>query len=132
MSFSEVSAILSKYSADNNDCWSASIRYILSEWIAFVLNKNIKNLDFVKAESRVYFRPEHKFHPKSELELIVSVRAVTSSGNEHVLTDIRKSFDEFFERDECLDCLKKYTEISLIFPVAFEFYKKHIQNISMS
>lgn len=125
MSFSEVSAILSKYSADNNYCWSASIRFILSEWIAFVLNKNIKNLDFVKAESRVYFRPEHKFHPKSELELIVSVRAVTSSGNEYVLTDIRKSFDEFFERDECLDCLKKYTEISLIFPVAFEVVKNY-------
>ena len=67
MSFSEVSAILSKYSADNNDCWSASIRYILSEWIAFVLNKNIKNLDFVKAESRVYFRPEHKFTQKVNL-----------------------------------------------------------------
>ncbi len=119
MSFSEVSKILSQYSADNNKCWSASIIYILSEWIAFVLNKDIKNLDFVRAESRVYFRPEHKFHPKSELELIVSIRAVTCSGNEYVITDIRKLFDEFFERDECLNCLKKYTEISLIFPLAF-------------
>ena len=126
MSFSEVSKILSQYSADNNKCWSASIRYILSEWIAFVLNKDIKNLDFVKAESRVYFRPEHKFHPKSELELIVSIRAVTCSDNEYVITDIRKLFDEMFERDECFNCLKKYTEISLIFPLAF----KVVQNYS--
>lgn len=126
MSFSEVSKILSQYSADNNNCWSASIRYILSEWIAFVLNKDIKNLDFVKAESRVYFRPEHEFHPKSELELFVSIRAVTCSGNEYVITDIRKLFDEMFERDECLNCLKKYTEISLIFPLAF----KVVQNYS--
>lgn len=119
MSFSEVNKILSQYSADNNKCWSASIRYILSEWIAFVLNKDIKNLDFVRAESRLYFRPEHKFHSKSELELFVSIRAVTCDGNEYVITDIRKLFDEMFERDECLNCLKKYTEISLIFPLAF-------------
>lgn len=125
MSFHEVYNILSQYSADNNKCWSASIVYNLSEWIAFVLNKDIKNLDFVKAESRVYFRPEHKFHIKSELELIVSVRAVTCSGNEYVITDIRKSFDEMFQRDECLNCLKKYTEISLIFPVAFEVVKNY-------
>lgn len=125
MSFHEVYNILSQYSADNNKSWSASIIYNLSEWIAFVLNKDIKNLDFVKAESRVYFRPEHKFHIKSEFELIVSVRAVTCSGNEYVITDIRKSFDEMFQRDECLNCLKKYTEISLIFPVAFEVVKNY-------
>ena len=92
----------------------------------------IKNLDYVRADTRLYFRPEHRYHEKETYHVYTNIYAYDVLRDEYPVMEITKEFDSFFEVDGCLQYLKEYTELSLVFSVAFEFYKKHIQNISMS
>lgn len=104
----------------------------LAKWICLVFRKNIKDLDCVRADTHMRFRPEHRYHEKETYHVYTNIYAYDVLMDEYKILEITKEFDAFFEVEDCLNHLKEYTELSLVFPVAFEFYKKHIQNISMS
>lgn len=99
---------------------------VLSKWIALVFKKDIINLDFVRADTHMRFRPESKINPKEEYHVYTYIYAYDVSRDEYKILEITKKFDAFFEVDGCLKHLKEYTELSLVFPIAFEFYKKHV------
>lgn len=103
----------------------------LAKWICLVFTKNIKNLDSVRADTHMRFRPESRMRVE-EYHVYTNIYAYDVLRDEYKILEITKKFDAFFEVDGCLKHLKEYTELSLVFPVAFEFYKKHIQNIYMS
>lgn len=103
----------------------------LARWICLVFTKNIKNLDSVRADTHMRFRPESRIGLE-EYHVYTNIYAYDVLRDEYKILEMTKKFDAFFEVDGCLKHLKEYTELSLVFPVAFEFYKKHIQNISMS
>jgi hypothetical protein len=104
----------------------------LAKWICLVFRQNIKDLDYVRADTHMIFRPESRINPKEEYHVYTNIYAYNVLRDEYKILEMTKKFDAFFEVDGCLKHLKEYTELSLVFPVAFEFYKKHIQNISMS
>ena len=104
----------------------------LAKWICLVFRKNIKDLDCVRADTHMRFRPEHGYHEKETYHVYTNIYAYDVLMDEYKILEITTEFDAFFEVEDCLNHLKEYTELSLVFPVAFEFYKKHIQNISMS
>lgn len=91
-----------------------------------VFKKNIKDLDYVRADTHLRFRPENRINPKEEYHVYTNIYAYDVLRDEYKILEITEKFDAFSEVDDCLNHLKEYTELSLVFPIAFEFYKKHV------
>lgn len=47
----------------------------LAKWICLVFRKNIKDLDYVRADTHLRFRPESRIHPKEEYHVYTNIYA---------------------------------------------------------